>query len=119
MSGYTKKDWLDTKAIVSHLPCGSGDGYEYGGGEVLTIGDASVLFGERNDKLCVEVARRWNDEANLVQALSMALAAYDSLESAPQDFCRPVRVGATVRSLKDARAVLARHAALAKANGND
>jgi hypothetical protein len=119
MSEFTKKDLLGSKAIVSHLPCGSGDGYGYGVCNVLTIGDASFLFGERNDSLCVEVARRWNDEADLVQALSMALAAYDFLGGAPQDFFRMVPIGATVMSLKDARAVLARHDALAKANGND
>lgn len=49
-------------AIVSSLPSFSGDGYEYGGGVVLTIGDRTIQFGEGwiAQQLAREVADRWN-----------------------------------------------------------
>lgn len=52
----------EEKAIVSHTPCFSGDGYGYGGSVVLTIGGASLLLGEgeRANELAWEIANRWN-----------------------------------------------------------
>jgi len=40
----------------------SGDGYGYGGGAIVTIGDRSIQFGEGREawQLAIEVARRWN-----------------------------------------------------------
>lgn len=56
-------DFKKEKAIVSHLPGFSGDGYGYGGGSVLTIGGISLLLGEGSDanELAWELANRWND----------------------------------------------------------
>jgi len=50
------------KAVVSHLPGFSGDGYGYGGGTVLTIGSRSLLLGEGEaaNELAWEIANRWN-----------------------------------------------------------
>lgn len=50
------------RAIKSSLPSYSGDGYGYGGGAVVTIGNASLLFGEGAfaHEFAEEVARRWN-----------------------------------------------------------
>lgn len=55
---YLKK----SPASVSFLPCQTGDGYGFGGGAVLTIGDRAIQFGEgfESGRLAEEVARRWN-----------------------------------------------------------
>lgn len=50
--------WLD-RATVSFLPYMTGDGYGWGGEAVLTIGDASIIIGDRS--LAEEIAERWND----------------------------------------------------------
>lgn len=49
-------------AIYSELPRFTGDGYDYGGGAVVTIGDKSILLGEGSDAriLARELVRRWN-----------------------------------------------------------
>lgn len=54
------------EAVVTTLPVYSGDGYGYGGGTVLTIGNRSIQFGEGFEayKLAEEVARRWNEGAS-------------------------------------------------------
>ncbi len=50
------------KASVSFLPGRSGDGYNYAGGTILTIGEKSIFVGESaNDTaLAYELARAWN-----------------------------------------------------------
>jgi hypothetical protein len=50
------------QATVSRLPLGSGDGYGYGGGIILTIGDRSFVVGEASEsyELADEIAKRWN-----------------------------------------------------------
>ena len=50
------------KALAGNLPCFSGDGYGYGGGATVTIGQTTILLGEGKDKdeLARELARRWN-----------------------------------------------------------
>lgn len=50
------------KAVVSWLPSFTGDGYGFGGGAVVTIGDRVIQFGEgwEASKLAEEVAARWN-----------------------------------------------------------
>jgi hypothetical protein len=51
-------------AKVSELPSHSGDGYCFGGGVILTIGERSFFIGEnynrRDFALAQEIARRWN-----------------------------------------------------------
>lgn len=56
------EDLMEARATVSRLPVGSGDGYGYGGGVVLTIGDRSIFIGETNYSVefANEVAKRWN-----------------------------------------------------------
>jgi hypothetical protein len=51
-------------AVKSCLPVSSGDGYAYGGGAVVTIGNFSILFGEGEPAhwLAQEFADRWNGE---------------------------------------------------------
>jgi len=55
----------DTKrspARVTYLPSYSGDGYGYGGGVILSIGNHAIPLGEGYEatKLAEEIARRWN-----------------------------------------------------------
>ena len=54
----------DETAHVSFLPCHDGDGYSFGGGVILTIGDRSLYIGSGRTKddenLAKEIARRWN-----------------------------------------------------------
>ena len=54
-----------SRAYVSRLEIGSGDGYGYGGGVILTIGRFSVQLGEHPDAygLALEIQRRWNDQS--------------------------------------------------------
>lgn len=54
----------DDRARVAQLPSHSGDGYGYGGGAVLIIGEHAIQFGEGSDayQLAKEVARRWNGD---------------------------------------------------------
>ncbi|MFC6487323.1 hypothetical protein [Nitratireductor sp. GCM10026969] len=54
--------FFSEEAVVTTLPAFSGDGYGYGGGTILSIGDRSIQFGEDYEahKLAEEVARRWN-----------------------------------------------------------
>jgi len=49
-------------ARVSQLPSHSGDGYSFGGGTVITIGQISIVLGdgEYAHLLAEEIARRWN-----------------------------------------------------------
>jgi len=53
---------INAPAIVSRMPSGSGDGYGYGGGIILTIGDRSLFIGEANfsKEFAEEIAERWN-----------------------------------------------------------
>jgi hypothetical protein len=50
------------EARVSYLPSHSGDGYGYGGGAILTIGDVGLPIGEGfvAGRLAEEMAARWN-----------------------------------------------------------
>lgn len=61
-----RDEWRAETAIKSCLPSHSGDGYGYGGGAVVTIGQFSILFGEGEPAhwLAQEVANRWNGERN-------------------------------------------------------
>ena len=56
------EDLMVAQATVSRMPVGSGDGYGYGGGIVLTIGDRSLFIGESNfsKEFAQEIAGRWN-----------------------------------------------------------
>lgn len=49
-------------AKVHVLPTHSGDGYGFGGGVVLTIGEFAFPFGEGRDAAAIarEIARLWN-----------------------------------------------------------
>ena len=49
-------------ARASKLPEHSGDGYGWGGGAVVTIGQISIMLGEGvyAHQLAEEIARRWN-----------------------------------------------------------
>lgn len=53
-----------SQAALSWLPFNSGDGYSYGGGAILVIGDKAIPLGEgyQSGKLGEELARRWNGE---------------------------------------------------------
>lgn len=50
------------EARVSALPEHSGDGYGWGGGAIVTIGQRSIMLGEGREAhaLAEEIARRWN-----------------------------------------------------------
>lgn len=52
----------NSKAIVSHLPVHSGDGYGYGGGAIVTIDGVSIPIGEgsKAHEIAEEIAERWN-----------------------------------------------------------
>lgn len=56
------EDLIEAKAIVSRMPVGSGDGYGYGGGIILTIGNRSLFVGESHypQEFAEELAERWN-----------------------------------------------------------
>lgn len=58
----TEEEMQKAMAVVSYLPSFSGDGYGYGGGAIVSIGDVAIQFGEgyAAKKLADEVARRWN-----------------------------------------------------------
>lgn len=62
----TEKELKNAKAIASFLPGYSGDGYGYGGGAIVTIGDRSISLGEGHEAawLAMEIANRWNDKGN-------------------------------------------------------
>lgn len=49
-------------AQAGHLPWSSGDGYSYGGGATVTIGERVLLVGEGAGTMALarELARRWN-----------------------------------------------------------
>jgi hypothetical protein len=59
---YRKGNLSEQEAHASRLPWQSGDGYAYGGGAVVTIGEFSILVGEGDGmfELAQEIARRWN-----------------------------------------------------------
>jgi hypothetical protein len=50
------------KAKVHVLPIHSGDGYGYGGGNILTIGEFAFPFGEspKAAEIAREIERLWN-----------------------------------------------------------
>lgn len=50
------------EARVSYLPSHSGDGYGYGGGAILTIGELALPVGEGYvaGRIAEELAARWN-----------------------------------------------------------
>lgn len=54
----------DETAHVSFLPSEDGDGYSFGGGVILTIGDRSFYIGsgkiKDDEDFAKEIARRWN-----------------------------------------------------------
>lgn len=52
----------EAEARVATLPTHDGDGYSYGGGVLLIIGDCAIPLGARGDaeELAREIARRWN-----------------------------------------------------------
>lgn len=58
----TYDELVEKVAIVSRLPYSNGDGYNYGGEVILTIGDQSFLIGAGTHTLplAAEMARRWN-----------------------------------------------------------
>lgn len=66
---YHKPKRSAERAVASTLPCQSGDGYGYGGGALVTIGDDSLLVGEGDGmfELAKEIARRWNHVANVCE----------------------------------------------------
>lgn len=57
-------------ARVSTLPAYSGDGYGYGGGVVVIIGQWAIPLGEGNFalKLGKEIAERWNAGRKALEA---------------------------------------------------
>lgn len=57
------------EARVSYLPCHSGDGYGYGGGAVLTIGEMAIPMGEGfvAGKIAEEMAARWNESRRALE----------------------------------------------------
>ena len=57
-----EEEMKKARAIVSVLPSYSGDGYGYGGGAIVSIGDVAIQLREGHvaRKLAEEVARRWN-----------------------------------------------------------
>ena len=65
-----------TRATVSSLPTHSGDGYGYGGGAILTIGDLSILLGEGSEAhtLANTIAARWNSHEALVEVVKAFIA---------------------------------------------
>lgn len=52
----------DAKAQASFLPAHTGDGYAFGGGALVVIGEFAIQVGEgvRERALAEEIARRWN-----------------------------------------------------------
>ena len=48
------------EAHLSFLPQGSGDGYGYGGGAIVSLGNRAVFLGEGNNALAQEIVDRWN-----------------------------------------------------------
>lgn len=62
----------EAEAIYSELPGFSGDGYSYGGGAVVTIGNKSLVLGVGDEayQLAHELVRRWNEgRAALAQSV--------------------------------------------------
>lgn len=56
---------MSDEARVSYLPYREGDGYSFGGGVILTIGERSLyigsgIIGDSDRKFAEELARRWN-----------------------------------------------------------
>jgi hypothetical protein len=70
--------WSGVAAGFHVLPYGSGDGYGYGGGAVLTVGDRAFLIGEGNDatKIAKELARLWNEARARQIGLSVGRAEH-------------------------------------------
>lgn len=54
---------INSRADVRFMPMFSGNGYEYGGGAVLTIGKIAIPVGEDPDarELAEQIAKIWND----------------------------------------------------------
>lgn len=59
----SEKYYQEQKAIVSKLPQFVGDGYNWGSGTVVTIGEQSFILGESDLPLALEIAKRWNNFA--------------------------------------------------------
>lgn len=59
---YRKPNVSEQEAHASCLPYHTGDGYGFGGGAVVTIGERSIVVGEGEGslELAREIARRWN-----------------------------------------------------------
>lgn len=62
--GYTRPDQtIGLTANATSLPMKSGDGYGYGGGHILTIGNHAFDFGEGETagQIARKIARLWNE----------------------------------------------------------
>lgn len=59
---HKKENISEMEARAACLPFGSGDGYSYGGGAIVTIGERAIVIGEVDGgiELAREIARRWN-----------------------------------------------------------
>lgn len=59
---YNKGNRSELEARASWLPYHTGDGYSYGGGAIVSIGDRAIMVGEGDGsyELACEIARRWN-----------------------------------------------------------
>lgn len=64
---YRKPNVSGQEARASQLPHHSGDGYAWGGGAVVTIGERAIVIGEGDGafEIAREIARRWNHIANV------------------------------------------------------
>lgn len=56
-------------ATVSQTPVYDGDGYGFGGDNIVTISGLSVSFGPRGGAMAETVARLWNSHDALLEAL--------------------------------------------------
>lgn len=61
------------EAKITYLPIHSGDGYGYGGGTILTIGDLSFNFGEspKAKAIAERIVLAVNSHDTLVEALEI------------------------------------------------
>lgn len=97
------------EAKITYLPIHSGDGYGYGGGTILTIGDLSFNFGEspKAKAIAERIVLAVNSHDTLVEALKAAKVVIEMME-------RPLGMGDEVNAALDARcakidAALSRH----------
>ena len=57
------KEVSEHQATLSFMPCHTGDGYDFGGAVIVTVGNRSLNFGEGSEArlLAEEFVKRWNN----------------------------------------------------------